>query len=242
MTDTERALDRPRRSMVPLRRLVALAMLSSTGTGVQADNPACRLAEATLGRFKTETTYGWHAQGANFTNVGQSSSLTALVEFYNATKRPGVLELQGVFFGADPNATHNGKKMRGNFLLKDASERWAALLPKIKPLIEKKILVGFMLGDELVWNNVSWVDLNATAAMVKRDCPEPWLFYNEGGAPLCECAAVLYLRHAHSLSFVAAPAVRCNGCLTAIRRVARQGVTTTSTTCAQSIRRSPSPW
>jgi hypothetical protein len=230
--------------MASPRRLVTLAIISSSwsAAGVQADNPACTLAEATLGRFKTETTYGWHAQGANFTNVGQSSSLTALVEFYNATKRPGVLELQGVFFGADPNATHNGKKMRGNFLLKDASERWAALLPKIKPLIEKKILVGFMLGDELVWNNVSWVDLNATAAMVKRDCPEPWLFYNEGGAPLCECAAVLYLRHAHSLSFVAAPAVRCNGCLTAIRRVARQGVTTTSTTCAQSIRRSPSPW
>ena len=41
-----------------------------------------------------------------------------------------------------------------------------------------------MLGDEIVWNNVSWADLNATAALVKADCPEPWLFYNEGGAPL----------------------------------------------------------
>ena len=40
------------------------------------------------------------------------------------------------------------------------------------------------MGDELVWNNVSWADLNATASMVKNDCPEPWIFYNEGGAPL----------------------------------------------------------
>lgn len=73
-----------------------------------------------------------------------------------------VLELQGVFFAPNPNATYNGKKMRGNMLRPDAASRWAALLPEIQPLIAKKILIGFMLGDEIVWNNVSWVDLNAT--------------------------------------------------------------------------------
>ena len=31
---------------------------------------------------------------------------------------------------------------------------------------------------------VSWVDLNSTAASIKALCPEPFLFYNEGGAPL----------------------------------------------------------
>jgi hypothetical protein len=37
---------------------------------------------------------------------------------------------------------------------------WHALLPRIQPLVEKKVIVGFMLGDELVWNNISWVTLN----------------------------------------------------------------------------------
>ena len=131
-----------------LAAAVAAAASCSTARGATA-NPACRLATASLPRFKTETFYGWHAKMANFTNVGQSSSVEQLVAFYNATKRPGVLELQGVFFGRTPsnaNATNpkTGKKMRGNWLLPDAKERWAALLPTIRPLIEKKILAGFM--------------------------------------------------------------------------------------------------
>ena len=57
-------------------------------------------------------------------------------------------------------------------------------MPQLKPLIETKVLIGFMLGDELVWNNISWINLNTTANQVKKDCPDAFLFYNEGGAPL----------------------------------------------------------
>jgi hypothetical protein len=41
-----------------------------------------------------------------------------------------------------------------------------------------------MLGDEIVWNGVSWSDLNQTALLVKSTFPDVWLYYNEGGAPL----------------------------------------------------------
>jgi hypothetical protein len=95
----------------------------------------------------------------------------------------GILELEGTFF-APTNATRNGKKMRGLMMRPDGEQAWAKLLPQVRALVKQKILVGFMLADEPVWNNISWVDLNTTANLVKRDCPEPFLLYNEGGAPL----------------------------------------------------------
>jgi hypothetical protein len=73
--------------MTPLRLLLALPL-------AMGENPECMLATATLPRFKYETTYGWHAALANFTNVGQSSSLDSLVAFYNATQRPGTVDVR----------------------------------------------------------------------------------------------------------------------------------------------------
>lgn len=166
-----------------LKSCFATFLLLAVVTTSLGANPACRLAASTLPRFKYETTYGWHARYANFTNVGQSSSIEQLVSFYNATKRPGIVELQQIFF-MPMNATRHGKPMRGQMMRPDGQQQWKNLLPVIKPLIQKKILIGFMLADEPVWNNISWVDLNATAALVKQDCPDAFLFYNEGGAPL----------------------------------------------------------
>eukprot|EP01052_Picozoa_sp_SAG31_P014702 SAG31_NODE_922_length_10976_cov_8.838742_10_plen_317_part_00 len=149
--------------------------------GFASSNQACRLKASALPRFRYETMYGWHASMANFTPQSQSSSITEIVDFHNATRRPGILELQGVFF-QDMKKSH--PTLRGQMVKPTAIADWEALLPKIKPLIAQKIIIGFMLGDEIVWNNVSWVDLDAIATRVKGDCPEPFLFYNEGGAPL----------------------------------------------------------
>ena len=55
-------------------------------------------------------------------------------------------------------------KMRGLMPKPSALADWHALLPRIQPLVEKKVIVGFMLGDELVWNNISWVNLNGEHA------------------------------------------------------------------------------
>jgi len=55
-------------------------------------------------------------------------------------------------------------KLRGLMPRPSALADWHALLPRIQPLVEKKVIVGFMLGDELVWNNISWVTLNGEHA------------------------------------------------------------------------------
>ena len=97
--------------------------------------------------FKDETMYGWHASMANFTNVAQSSSLHEILQFHNDTGRPGILELQGVFFAAAP------KPMRGQVVKPSGLADFTAMLPTLRPLIQQKIIIGFMLGDEIVWNN-----------------------------------------------------------------------------------------
>ena len=150
-----------------LRAAAATALLIATG----AENPACRLSASTLPRcdpcphptlaprdglllmaagvrsFKYETMYGWHASMANFTNVAQSSSLHEILQFHNDTGRPGILELQGVFFAAAP------KPMRGQVVKPSGLADFTAMLPTLRPLIQQKIIIGFMLGDEIVWNN-----------------------------------------------------------------------------------------
>ena len=154
---------------------VALAALPRIGG---AQNAACRLAKSTLTRFKYETFYGWHPSNGNFTNVGQSPEPKGLEEFYNATGKPGIMELESVFFTAAV------KPLRGMVMKPGGAADWKALIPTIKPLVDKKIIIGFMLGDEIVWNGVSWTDLNATALLVKSSFPSAFLYYNEGGAPL----------------------------------------------------------
>ena len=129
-------------------------------------------------RSRYETFYGWHSSDGNFTNVGQSPIPKGLEEFYNATGKPGILELEGVFFTA---AT---KPLRGMVMKPGGAAAWKTLAAEIKPLVEKKVIIGFMLGDEIVWNGVSWQDLNNTALLVKSTFPDAFLYYNEGGAPL----------------------------------------------------------
>ena len=185
--------------LMALLAAAAVAPLAAAPPAAAVENLACKLAAAALPRFKYLTTYGWHEKQAPWTNVAQSQSLEQIAAFYNETKNPGILEISGFFFEAMSNATvptgpHAGQKMRGQKLMSDWEAQWAKLVPQLKPLIEKKILVGFMLGDELVWNNISWVDLNTTANRIKKDCPEVFLFYNEGGAPLWGNYNVNHLR------------------------------------------------
>ena len=62
--------------------------------------------------------------------------------------------------------------------------------PLHRDLLGGKNLHAFSLSSlcrvapEIVWSNISWVDLNATATAVKSALPEAFVWYNEGGAPL----------------------------------------------------------
>ena len=94
-----------------------------------------------IGRIRYETFYGWHASNGNFTNVGQSPSPKGLEEFYNETGKRGILELEGVFF------TAAAKPLRGMVMKPGGAAAWKTLAAEIKPLVEKKVIIGFMLGD-----------------------------------------------------------------------------------------------
>ena len=82
--------------------------------------------------FKYETFYGWHPSDGNFTNVGQSPVPKGLAEFYNETGKPGILELEGVFFTAAP------KPLRGMVMKPGGAAAWKALAAEIQPLVESK--------------------------------------------------------------------------------------------------------
>lgn len=161
--------------------LPIVAALVAVCSVAAQDDPNCTLAETAFPRFQWLTFYAWHASNGNWTNMGQSSSLTELAEFHAATGRPSIVEISDVFFQSmnDVNPQLKGLSWRA-----DALERWNSMVPQIQVLVSSGAVMGFNLGDELVWNNVTWHQLNLSSAVVKESFPELWIFYNEGGAPL----------------------------------------------------------
>ena len=123
--------------------------------------------------------FGWHRQGGNFTNVAKTSSLKLLTEWHEQTGKSGFLELQSVFFKDTDIPGAKGLAIRG-----DWSEAWSHTLSELRPLVESGAVIGVHLGDELVWNNVTWRDLDLVATQVKHDLPNLVVYYDEGGAPL----------------------------------------------------------
>jgi hypothetical protein len=147
-------------------------------TTVNCTLPASVVASA---RFRYLTFYAWHFSIGNWTTLGESQSIQELAAFHIATGRGGMLELQQVFFEPMSNIDPT---LRGLALRADSEERWKALVPAIVEAVQQGIVIGLFLGDELVWNNITWDVLNRTAAMVKGTFPQCFLYYNEGGAPL----------------------------------------------------------
>lgn len=154
-----------------------LSFLILHASGFETD---CLLQPITLNRFSIATGYGWHLADGNWSNVGQSSALTELVNYHKLTGRSSLLELESIFFSTMP------PPLKGLTMRPDAFERWKQTASAVAPAVQSGIVTGFMLGDELVWNNITWEQLNASAAAVKDYFPSCFIFYNEGGAPLYE--------------------------------------------------------
>lgn len=162
---------------LPLFFMFAILIAALQAAALQ---PSCLLQSSTLNRFSLATGYGWHLSNGNWSNVGQSSSLAELFAYHNLTGRPSLLELESVFFSTMP------PPLKGLTMRSDAFDRWQQTAVAVAPAVQAGVVHGFMLGDELVWNNISWEQLNASAAAVKESFPSCFIFYNEGGAPLYE--------------------------------------------------------
>jgi hypothetical protein len=97
------------------------------------------------------------------------------------SRRPSIVEIPDIFFQPMHNVNPG---LKGLTWRPDAIDRWNAFVPQVEPLIQSGAVVGFFLGDELVWSNITWTQLNLSSSIVKQSFPSCWIFYNEGGAPL----------------------------------------------------------
>jgi len=145
----------------------------------------CTVDPEALTWFKYLTFYAWNIQTGNWTNLGQSSALKPLQAFHNMSTggdvKQGMLELSSVFF--QPMQEVNAS-LKGLTLRQDAYSQWEAQIPAIQAAVDEGAVQGFFLGDELVYSNITWDQLNRTASLVKQTFPSCFLYYNEGGSPL----------------------------------------------------------
>ena len=97
-----------------------------------------------------------------------------------ATGRPGILELEHVFF-QDMKLTH--PHLRGETLRPSGLADWAAMQPQLEPLVKQKIIIGFMLGDggcaapaprSSRWQKLARVLIVITLSCCSRDCVEQY--------------------------------------------------------------------
>lgn len=94
-----------------------------------------------------------------------------------------MIQLESVFFEA---ASIVNASLQGFTLRPDYMEAWSALLPALTEMVANGSVTAFFLGDELVWNNVTWDQLDALSTLVKTAFPTTYVYYNEGFGPLAE--------------------------------------------------------
>ena len=66
----------------------------------------------------------------------------------------------------------------------DWQASWGALAAQAAPLLESGVIMGFNLGDELVWNCLDPANLTIAANAVRASFPAAILWYNEATPPL----------------------------------------------------------
>ena len=181
--------------------LLVLATVSTSAVRLGKDyrpyppRTNCLVSNDTLERFRHITFYSWHTRTGNWSQIGQASDYQELIEFHTMTGRSSMLEAQSIFFKPIPaNAGKgpNGHPLRGLTIREDWKEKWMAVVNTLTNasvngkgnLIQMGIIKGFMLGDELMWNNITWPQLNETANAIKASFPQTYTMYTEGGAAL----------------------------------------------------------
>jgi hypothetical protein len=53
----------------------------------------------------------------------------------------------------------------------DCEARWAVQAAEVSPFVANGTLLGFFLGDELLWNGMNFTEIEAYATMVRRSFP-----------------------------------------------------------------------
>lgn len=99
---------------------------------------------------------------SSFTNLAFANSAAEAVSNHKLGMH-SLLKLHGAFV----NST-----VKWHFCLRtDYAARWAALAPELAPLLANGSLLGFFLGDELLWNGMSFAELQQYATAVRATFP-----------------------------------------------------------------------
>ena len=88
-------------------------------------------------------------QMAGFTNIGFAKDVTLAL----ANKAAGIstlFSLRHIFLNKTVHSDHPGHSV--NTLRNDYQALWAAAVPTFKALLANETIIGFFLGDELLWN------------------------------------------------------------------------------------------
>lgn len=137
------------------------------------------------------TGYGWHAasgDAGNWTTLCSSPSLREIRDAFQQYGLPCMYEAADVFF---ESITVVNASLQGLTLRPDAAARWANASAEVAPFIANGTVTVIMLGDELVWNNITWDELNYVSDLVRASFPRPahadvaasaspLIYYNEG--------------------------------------------------------------
>jgi len=126
-----------------------------------------------LGHYKWKDTslfFGWYGYNPDvmegWTNLGYSLNLTLLVN--NANKGINQLyELNDMYID-----TPNGLIL---------SENWTEVITdEIIEMYNNRTIIGFFMGDELMWDGLSYNNLTLTAEYVRFLFPNAFIWENEG--------------------------------------------------------------
>lgn len=113
---------------------------------------------------------------APYSTIYQANSIEA-AQTAHAQGLPSLLLVEDQFLQSIPNRT---------ILLPDWPTRWAAMAQRAAPLLRDGTLLGFNLGDELVWNCLAPSNLTIVADAVRASFPRgsAVVWYNEATPPI----------------------------------------------------------
>ena len=119
--------------------------------------------------------FGFYADNLTATpyvSVHQADTLADAAAAFAAFKVPSLLSVYGAVFQGAP---------RRLVLQPQWREQLAALIAAAAPLQQQGAVLGFNLGDELVWNCLAPANLSLVASAVRAQCPRGscTLWYNE---------------------------------------------------------------
>jgi hypothetical protein len=97
----------------------------------------------------------------NFTNLAFANTPSEAV-MNTKFGIQSLMKLHGVFVNTTKWHYH---------LYPDYAARWAAVVPTYKSLLANNSMLGFFLGDELLWNGMSFVELTKYAKAVRTAFP-----------------------------------------------------------------------